>query len=454
MKGTKLQDVLKARFKNHGGAKVSHYKNTKAQKVVRMPAPAKVILPMVQHIGAPCAPTVKVGDEVAVGQVIGDSEAFVSAPIHATVSGKVVSVGNVKISTGAEIPGVTIESDGQMRLFDGIKPPKFDTKEEFLKAVRNSGLVGLGGAGFPAHVKLNFKDELNVGTLIINAAECEPFITVDYREMIEHASDVLYGLYQTKKAIGFKNIIIAVEDNKKDVFDVLKQADEKLPESDHSVQFVMLKSQYPQGAEKVLIRSVTGREVPIGKLPADAGVVVMNVASIAFLGRYLKTGKPLVSRSLTIDGSAVAEPKNVRVPLGTPICDLIEFCGGLKSDPYKITMGGPMMGITVPELCVPVIKNNNAILCFAKDELPIKKETNCINCGKCVRTCPMKLTPCRISKAYKNKDVESLKAFYTNNCMECGCCSYVCPAGIALVQNIKLGKALLKEEQLKEAAEK
>ncbi|MDO5014709.1 MAG: electron transport complex subunit RsxC [Clostridia bacterium] len=454
MKGTKLQDVLKARFKNHGGARVSHYKNTKAQKVVRMPAPAKVLLPMQQHIGAPCTPTVKVGDEVAIGQVVGDSEAFVSAPIHATVSGKVTAVGDIKISTGASVPGVTIESDGEMRLYDGIKPPEFDTKEKFLKAVRDSGLVGLGGAGFPAHVKLNFKDELNVDTLIINGAECEPFITVDYREMMDSPSDILYGIYQTKKAIGFKNVIIAVEDNKPDVFDVLKKADEELPESDHSVQFVMLKSEYPQGAEKVLIRSVTGKEVPVGKLPADVGVVVMNVTSIAFLGRYLKTGKPLVSRSLTVDGSAIAEPKNVRVPLGTPICDLIEFCGGFKAEPYKITMGGPMMGITVPEFCMPVIKNNNAILCFAKESLPIKKQTNCINCGKCVRTCPMKLIPCRISKAYTNKNVEDLQALWATNCMECGCCSYVCPAGIPLVQNIKLGKALLREEKLKEEAAK
>ncbi|MEG1436448.1 MAG: RnfABCDGE type electron transport complex subunit C, partial [Oscillospiraceae bacterium] len=319
MVGEKLESVLKPVAKGRGGVAVSHHKNTSVQEIVRMPAPEQVVLPMQQHIGAPCTPVVKVGDIVSVGQLIGDSDKFVSAPIHATISGKVTAIGTAKIANGTMVPSVTIESDGEMRLYEGLEAPKINSREDLVKAVRNSGLVGLGGAGFPTHVKLGFKQDSGVDTLIINAAECEPFITVDHRECIDNSWDVLSGVYTIKEVLGFKKVYIAIEDNKSDAFVALQKIANDSADFDNSVELMVLKSRYPQGAEKVLIQSVTGKRVPPGKLPSDVGVVVMNVASVSFLGRYLKTGKPLVSRSLTVDGSAIAEPKNIRVPIGTSI---------------------------------------------------------------------------------------------------------------------------------------
>ena len=400
---------------------------------------------MQQHIGAPCTPTVKVGDTVAIGQVIGDSDKFVSAPIHASVSGKVSAIGNVKLPNGAVVQGVTIESDGERRLYDGIEPPKADTKEEFLKAVRASGLVGLGGAGFPTHVKLNVPPDKNVDTLVINAAECEPYITVDYRECIDNSWDILSGIHIIKDMLGIENVIIAVENNKPKAFEVLKRiADSDNYSGDHT-KLMSLESRYPQGAEKMMVQSATGRKVPPGKLPADVGCIVMNVASVAFVARYIKTGKPLVSRSLTVDGSAIAEPKNVRVPIGTSIADIIDFCGGFKEEPRKIITGGPMMGLSITGTDLPVIKNNNAILAFTEKDAKLMQEGDCIRCGRCAAACPMSLVPTLIERYTKAGDTDALKKIGVNVCMECGSCAYSCPAKKPLVQTMRAAKAFLRE---------
>ena len=438
--------VLRAVKKVRGGVKVAHHKNTAELEVVRIPTPSKVVIPMQQHIGAPCEPVVKVGDEVAVGQLIGDSDKFVSAPIHASVSGTVTAIGDIKMPNGSASKAVTIESDGEMRLWEGIKPPKVETREDLIKAVRDSGLVGLGGAGFPTHVKLNFPPDKNIDTLVVNAAECEPYITVDYRECMENSWDILSGVYALKELLGFKQVIIAAEDNKPEAFKVLGKIADHDADIDDSVKLMVLESKYPQGAEKMMVQSATGRRVPPGKLPADVGCVVMNVASVAFISRYLKTGKPLVSRSLTVDGSAIAEPKNVRVPVGTDIGEIIDFCGGFKGKPSKILTGGPMMGLAIVGTDLPVLKQNNAILAFTADDAVLKPETDCIRCGRCVAACPMSLMPTNIVKAAKIKDVDALKRAGVTVCMECGSCAFACPAGKPLVQHMRLAKAILREE--------
>lgn len=438
--------VLRAVKKVRGGVKVAHHKNTAELEVVRIPTPSKVVIPMQQHIGAPCEPVVKVGDEVAVGQLIGDSDKFISAPIHASVSGKVTAIGEVKLPNGSVSKAVTIESDGEMRLWEGIKPPKVETREDLIKAVRDSGLVGLGGAGFPTHVKLNFPPDKNIDTLVVNAAECEPYITVDYRECMENSWDILSGVYALKELLGFKQVIIAAEDNKPEAFKVLGKIADHDADIDDSVKLMVLESKYPQGAEKMMVQSATGRRVPPGKLPADVGCVVMNVASVAFISRYLKTGKPLVSRSLTVDGSAIAAPKNVRVPVGTDIGEIIDFCGGFKGEPCKILTGGPMMGLAIVGTDLPVLKQNNAILAFTADDAVLKPETDCIRCGRCVAACPMSLMPTNIVKAAKIKDVDALNRAGVTVCMECGSCAFACPAGKPLVQHMRLAKAILREE--------
>ena len=446
MAKTILDGVLQAVKKVRGGVKVDHHKNTAEKEVERILTPSKVVIPMQQHIGAPCDPVVKVGDIVEVGQLIGDSDKYVSAPIHASVSGKVVAVGDVKLPNGTMSKAVTIESDGEMRLWSGITAPEVNTREDLIKAVRDSGLVGLGGAGFPTHVKLNFPADKNIDTLVINAAECEPFITVDYRECIENSWDILSGVYLLKDLLGFKQVVIAVEDNKPEAFKVLKNIADHREDALDEVHLMVLESKYPQGAEKMMVQSATGRKVPPGKLPADVGCVVMNVASVAFIARYIKTGKPLVSRSLTVDGSAIANPKNVRVPVGTNIGEIIDFCGGFKEEPCKILTGGPMMGLAIVGTDLPVLKQNNAILAFSKNDAILKDETDCIRCGRCASACPMSLMPTNIVRASKAKDAATLNKLGTMVCMECGSCSFACPAGKPLVQHMRLAKTILREE--------
>lgn len=424
--------------------KVSHDKNTKDMPVRRIEAPEFVTLPMSQHIGAPCTPVVKVGDEVRVGQLIGDTDKFVSAPIHSSVSGKVTAIKEIRTATGMKTQAVVIENDGENTLYEGLEVPNIDTREDFLKAVRASGLVGLGGAGFPTHVKLGFKPDAGIDTLIINAAECEPFITVDYRECLDNSWDVFNGVHLVKDMLGFKKCIIAVEDNKKEAIKVLERIAEKEDENDE-IKVMPLKSKYPQGAEKMMVLSATGRKVPPGKLPADVGCVVMNVASAAFLSRYCKTGKPLVSRSMTVDGSAIAQPQNIRVPVGTEIDYIINSCGGYKEDPVKIIAGGPMMGVSIIDTHTPVLKSNNAILVLGQKDVSIKKETDCISCGRCAKACPLSLMPTKIERFAKAKDIDALQKYGAMVCMECGSCAYSCPAGRPLVQYMRNAKAIVRE---------
>lgn len=440
-------EIIKPKKKVRGGVMVSHEKNTKDMPVKRIPAPETVTLPMRQHIGAPCVPTVKVGDTVKIGQVVGDTDQYVSAPVHASVSGKVTAVKEVKLASGLVSQAVIIENDGENAMLD-FEPPKIDSKEDFIKAVRASGLVGLGGAGFPTHVKLNVPADKPVDTLIINAAECEPYITVDYRECLDNSWDVFNGVHLVKDMLGVKHVVIAVEDNKPDAIKILERIAEKQDDKD-IVKVMPLKSKYPQGAEKMMVLSATGRKVPPGKLPADVGCVVLNVASAAFISRYCKSGKPLVSRSLTVDGSAIVKPQNVRVPVGTEMDYILKACGGFREEPEKIVCGGPMMGMAIVDTHHPILKSNNAILAFTKKDMSVKKETDCIHCGRCAKVCPLSLMPTLIHRYAVAKDVKKLERAGANVCMECGSCAYSCPAGKPLVQYMRHAKAVLREEAQK-----
>ncbi len=446
MKRIKVKGLLKAVKKGRGGVNIAHHKNTAEMRVVRIPTPPFVQIAMTQGIGAPCAPVVKVGDYVKVGQLIGDSDAYISAPIYASVSGTVTEIKDIKLSTGVTTKAVVIESDGLMAEED-FTPPVVTDAKSLVAAVRKSGLVGLGGAGFPAHVKLNLPQEAKIDTLVINAAECEPYITVDYRECIENSENIMYGVEAVSKYLNIDNVVIAVEDNKPIALQILKEIANST--NSDKVKVMSLKSRYPQGAEKMIIQSATGRKMPPGKLPSDVGCVVMNVASIAFVGRFVATGKPLVSRSMTIDGSAIKNPKNVRVPIGTMMDYIVDYCGGFVEEPEKIVCGGPMMGAAITNINYPILKGNNALLAFKKGDLSVKKETDCIRCGRCAAACPLNLVPTNIEKFTKIGDIDKLKHSGAMVCMECGSCAYSCPAGKPLVQHMRLAKAAIREKEAK-----
>ncbi|MDE7389587.1 MAG: electron transport complex subunit RsxC [Lachnospiraceae bacterium] len=438
-------DLPKKPFKTRGGAKAPHRKNTLDCKSVTMPCPQQVILPVSQHIGAPCKPVVKAGTVVGIGDVVAESGGFVSSPIHATVSGKVSKITQIKHTNGSMVDAIVIESDGEMRVSENVKPPVVNNAEELIAAVKNSGLVGLGGAGFPTHVKLSVPDGKKADTLIINCAECEPYITVDNREAIENSDNVLNGVFTVMRLLKLERGIIGIEDNKPEAIKILKKLIKESKEKEaKNVCVLPLKARYPQGAEKVLIKACTGRVVPVGKLPIDTGCIVMNITSVAFLSSYLKTGIPLVSKRLTVDGSAVAEPKNVIVPIGTAVKDIIEFCGGYSEKPGKIISGGPMMGIALANDDVPIMKQNNAILAFTERDAVIQKTTDCIRCGRCVQSCPMGLVPTAIAGAVKRKDTDELNRQGVMVCMECGSCAFNCPAHRPIVQTMRMGKALVK----------
>lgn len=445
MKNLPGDAILKAIGKVRGGVHPDHNKLTAEMESVRIAPPEKVVLPMQQHIGAPCTPTVKVGDIVGVGQVIGDSDKYVSAPIHASVSGKVTSLAEVRLANGRMAPAVTIENDGEDRLFEGIAPPKVTNRDELLQAVRASGLVGLGGAGFPTHVKLNIPADKNVDTLVVNAAECEPYITVDYRECMENAENIFGGVYLLSEMLGLKQVVICVEDNKPEAIRVLKEIADHDLHTGNKVRLMTLKSKYPQGAEKMMVLSATGRVVPAGKLPADAGCIVMNVGSVAFVNRYLQTGKPLTSRTVTVSGDCIANPQNIRVPVGTSVKQIIDACGGFTKDPVKIIAGGPMMGTALIDTDVPLLKSNNAVLAFSASSSVCKPERDCIRCGRCHSACPMGLIPTQIEKFVKLKDAEMLEKCGIGVCMECGSCAFSCPSGKPLVQHMRLAKEIVRE---------
>ena len=423
---------------------VSHYKHTAGCATEIMPTPDVVKISMSQHIGAPCKPLVAKGDYVKVGQKIGDTDAFVSAPIHSGVSGTVTAIEEQRNAAGGYETLVVIETDKKQELSEEVKVPE-EPKDlaEFVKAVRESGLVGLGGASFPTHIKFNPKNIDDVHALIVNAAECEPFITSDHRLMLETPDALLDGCLLIMKYIGLDHGYIAIEENKMDAIELLNK---KIAERGiTNIETFKLQARYPKGAERVLVYEITGKTMNAGVLPADMGVILDNVTTVAFVGQYFKTGRPLTTKRVTVDGDAVAQPKNVIAPIGTSVHDVIEFCGGYKAEPKKILMGGPMMGRAIYSDAVPMVKNNNAILAFSGAQSMVKEETACINCGRCHSACPFKLIPTALAKAYDRRDAQALKDLGVMQCMNCGSCSYVCPAHRPLGFINSLGKTVLKE---------
>ncbi len=432
----KAERILHPIGRVRGGAFLPHLKNTAELETVVMPCVSEVRIPLQQHIGAPAKPIVKKGDKVYVGTLIAEEGGFVSANMHSSVSGTVKDIKDGYI---------VIETDGKQENDPGLKPFKVKTQEDIVAAAAACGLVGLGGAGFPTKVKLTVKEGTEIDTLIINAAECEPYITSDYRECMESYSDVVEGVYLLKETLKIKNAIICVEANKKKAIEKLYEIANDKRDTDDTVKLMCLPTKYPQGAEKVIIYSAIGRKVPVGKLPSDVGCIVMNVTSIATLYRFITTGMPLVSKRLTVDGTAVKEPKNVIVPIGTPIKDLLEFVGVDSEEAYEVIMGGPMMGIDICDSNAVVEKRNNAITVMKSPKKP-PVQTACIRCGRCANTCPMQLYPARVETAINFRNYENLKALNVNYCMECGSCSFVCPAYRPLTQVMRLAKAELRKE--------
>ena len=412
-----------------------------------MNCPQTVTIPMAMHIGAPAVPTVKVGDLVKVGTKIGEAAEKISSNVYASVSGKVTKLADYALSSGGSTTAVVIESDGEMAPDENLCPPAANNREELIGALKESGIVGLGGAGFPVQVKLDV-DPARIEYLVINGAECEPYITSDTVTMLTRAADMEYAILALNRCLSIKNVIIGIENNKKEAIAAMQVMASAV--SACAVTVKVLPSVYPQGGEKVLVYHTTGRKIPTGKLPIDVGCVVLNCTTLAAIGAYLRTGMPLVEKCVTVDGGAVKNPQNVIVPIGTSLSDLFAFCGGLTEHPAKTVYGGPMMGVTVPDQNCSVLKNTNGILALTEKEAKLPKTTACIRCGTCVNTCPFSLAPVSIAEAYDRKDTEALKELSVMTCMECGCCSFVCPANRPLVQINKLSKQLLKEEKMKE----
>lgn len=422
---------------------VPHHKNTSASETVTMPVPDEVSISMSQNIGAPCNPLVAKGDYVKVGQRIGDVEAFVSSPIFSSVSGTVKDIVKVRGSMGGFETHIVIETDKKQEVSEEVKVPEINSFDDFVKAARDSGLVGLGGASFPTHVKLNPKNLDECEVLVVNAAECEPFITTDNREMVENGQDVLDGMKMIMHWLNLKKGIIGIEANKPDAIVNMHRLIEQNEIKD--IEICELPSTYPKGAERVLVYETTGKTMNAGVLPAQLGVILDNVSTVGVMAEYFKTGMPIVRRRVTVDGDAVAEPKNVFVPIGTRIADLVEFCGGYKKEPRKIVMGGPMMGRATKSDESPTMKNTSAVLCFSKDMAEVKEESACLNCQRCHTACPLGLMPSIFADAYRDKDVEKLMKFNVMQCMECGSCSFTCPARRPLALSNKLSKFMVKE---------
>ena len=433
------------------GVHAPHRKNTADCAPKRMPVPAVVTVPMSMNIGAPAKPVVKPGDEVKVGQLIAEAGGFVSSPIYSSVSGKVKKLDEVLMSSGQNCQTIVIESDGEQTVAETVVPPQVDSMESFIAAVRNSGVVGLGGAGFPTAVKLNVTPG-KVDFICINGAECEPYITADTRTMLDDAGLLVEGIQLLQKYLQPGKVLIGIENNKPQCISKLKELSKGL----QNVEVASLPALYPQGGEKVLIYNLTGRVVAEGKLPIDAGCVVINPSTLVAIARYIKTGMPLVEKYVTVDGSAIANPMNVIAPIGASVQDVVDFTGGLKCEAKKIIFGGLMMGISMSGMQEVVMKNTNAILCLNEKDATPPETTPCIKCGRCVNHCPLKLMPANIETAFNMNKPEELKALKVNLCMECGCCSFICPAKRPLVQTNKLAKAMLNKynAEQKAAAEK
>ena len=429
-------------MKRISGINLPHNKNTAQSAAEMLPVPTEVHIPMSMHIGAPAKPVVHAGDDVKAGQLIGEADGLISSPVHASVSGKVKSINDKGFISGLNSVSVTIESDGRSDAYVEFRKPIVTNLQQFLGAVRDSGVVGLGGAGFPTAVKLTIKDTDQIDYILVNGAECEPYITSDTRMMVSEADFIFEGVQLMKRFIKPKKVLICIEGNKPEAISKMKEAFI----SDKDTDIRVLPAMYPQGGEKVLIYNVTGRIVPEGALPLKAGCIVVNCSTVATIARYIELGIPLLQKVITVDGAAVKTPKNVIAPIGAPIGELFEYCGGFVNEgPIKVLSGGPMMGALIRDLNTPVIKTTGSVLAFPEQDIAVPKETACIRCGRCINKCPMRLMPVNIEAAVRLKKTQLLKQYKADLCIECGCCAYICPAKRPLLQAMQLSKEMLKK---------
>ena len=440
-----------------GGTEIEEEKWTKDKPYVKLPPPSIAVIPLLQHTGAPNTPTVKVGDHVKIGMLIGSTSVPMSAPVHASISGDVIAIEDRLCPTGSKIQSVVIKNDfkEEMVEFERVDSIKNLTSEELLKKIRDAGIVGLGGAAFPTSIKLSPPKNKIIDTVIGNGAECEAYLTTDYRIMKEFPDEIINGILIELRILDAKRGIIAVEDNKKDAADLLVQ---KITERNlkEKIEVVLLKTKYPQGGEKQLIKAVLGREVPSGGLPLDIGVVVQNVGTLKAISEAVFEGKPLIERGITISGTVINNPGNYMVRIGTQVSEIIDKVGGLSKKLRKIIFGGPMTGIAQPSLEVPVLKGTSGILFFGEEyfEMAPEEESPCIRCASCVDSCPIGLLPVFIDHAYRRNDMKLAESFNAVDCIECGVCSYVCPAKRHLTDNIKKVKQSILKQRKIEAAKK
>lgn len=432
-----------------GGIHPAEHKSlTENKPFETMSNPKQIILPLSQHLGKPALPLVKKGSEVKAGEVIAEQDGFISSPLHSPVSGKVS-----KISTGANVSGfpkdaIIIEpaEANQFVLMDPLDPESV-TPDNIRERVKNAGVVGQGGAAFPTYVKLAPPKDKPVDIVILNGCECEPYLTRDYRYMIERTDDLISGLKLIMKAIGVERGAIGIEDNKPEAILKLSDAVKNFPE----IKVEVLKTKYPQGAEKMLINAVTGREVPPGKLPFDVGAVIQNIGTAIAVYDAVVKGEPQLTAALTVSGQGIVNPKNLIVPVGTPLSDILDYCGGVKENAVKVVVGGPMMGVAQYDFSAPVMKATSGILVLTEEEVNNYPETPCLRCGKCIDACPLNLIPTRLARLSALEKFDEAEALGITVCMECGTCTYTCPANIPIVQWIRFGKqrvmALQREKQ-------
>jgi len=413
------------------------------------PTPPAVAIPLLQHTGAPCEPTVKTKDEVALGDKIGDSEAFISSPVHATIAGTVAMGSVATLPNARHVKTVVIKAAGDQLegdalvedIFGGDWPTDGLEKyqpDQIADVAHEAGLVGLGGAAFPTYVKFKVNPEKPIDTILINGCECEPYLTADYRLMVEYPKPIITGALLAAQATGAENIIIAVEDNKPAAIEKLRQAAEGT-----NIKVAVMKTKYPMGGERSTIVAALGREVPTGGLPLDVGIVVINVGTATAVARAVLRGKPLTHRIVTVSGAGIKQPRNLLVPIGVSYGELIDYCGGLTEDAARIVAGGPMMGFTLSldALNTPVTKGTSGLTILTKKDVKQAAETNCVRCGRCVDVCPLNLVPSKMAMASKYKDWDLAKRYHLMACCECGCCAFICPAAIPLVQLLRTGKA-------------
>lgn len=421
-----------------GGVHPSENKELTASKGIEtVPLPKKVIIPFSQHTGAPSKPLVNKGDEVKTGQKIGEIAGKISVPTHATISGKVLDIKEVPHPVlGSRSLACIIESDGKDEWVAREEREDYLNlnPQELVEIIKEAGIVGLGGAAFPTHIKLSPPKDKPIDTLIINGCECEPYLTADHRLMLDNTQGILKGAEILKKILNPERVIIAIEDNKPDAI-------ERMKKSVKNFEVRGLKTKYPEGAEKQLIYALTKREVPSGGLPMDVGCLVQNVGTTLAVYEAVRFSKPLIERVVTVTGDGIREPKNLRVRIGTPIKDLIDECGGYKEPPAKIILGGPMMGLAQYSDELPVLKGTSGILILTPKTVEVPEEGPCLRCARCVDACPMNLLPCEIAKFIKNRQFLKAKEYGVLDCIECGCCSYVCPSKIRLVHLFKFGKS-------------